>query len=264
MELHPRSLLERLSRGRILSRRLPTRFGGARVFVSPDAALRYWRWDLEGDAEIRGLGDFASAFVSPGDVAWDVGASMGMFTYFAAARAGRTGRVVAIEPERLSLECLLRTVPQLPGEMAAIDVLPLAVSDRNDIETLEIPVRGRCSSHLSRSEGCTQTGGTRARMSVPTVTIDWLAERRPPPRVMKVDIEGVELDLLRGAEGLLRQHRPVLLCEIFGANSVEATKLFRRHEYRLRDFDCPGWPEVAEAPWNTIAVPEERAPSAGA
>lgn len=253
-----RSVIERLSRGRILRRSLPARFGGASIWVSPDAALRYWRWNLEVDDEIRGLGDFVVAFVEPGSIVWDVGASMGIFSYFAAFRSGATGSVVALEPERLSLECLLRSLPGLPPAMASIEVLPMAVSDSVDIETFEIPVRGRCSSHLSRSAGCTQTGGTRFRVSVPTVTLDWLSERRPAPGLVKIDVEGVELDVLKGARELLRQRRPSLLCEVFGEHSADVAALLKGEGYRLRDFDRSGWPEVATAPWNTIAIPEER------
>ena len=82
-----RRLLEKFSRGRVLKRRMPGRLGGDVVWVSPDSALSYWKQDLERVA--KDLFDLADEFVQPGNVVWDVGASLGLFAFAAASRAGR-------------------------------------------------------------------------------------------------------------------------------------------------------------------------------
>jgi len=80
-----RTLAEHLSRGRVLKRRLPAEFGAAPIFVSPDAALCFWHKDLANCDPA--LLDAARELVQPGDVVWDVGANVGLFSFAAAARA---------------------------------------------------------------------------------------------------------------------------------------------------------------------------------
>jgi len=48
-----RRVFERLSRKRVLKRRLPSDFGSRPIYVSPDAALRFWRYDLKWNADRR-------------------------------------------------------------------------------------------------------------------------------------------------------------------------------------------------------------------
>jgi hypothetical protein len=110
--LFVRALAERFSRGRVLKRQLPARFGGAPIFVSPDAALRFWRKDLaKCDPP---LFDAADELVRPGDVVWDVGANVGLFTFAAAARAGATGRVLAV-----GRRCNFTDVPPHPRQRSS-------------------------------------------------------------------------------------------------------------------------------------------------
>src|SRR6185436_126613 len=92
-----RSLLERLSRGRVVLRRLPPEHGGHALFVSPDAALKLWRRDLRQSDPL--LLRLAAELTRPGDTVWDVGANVGLFAFGAAFAAGPSGRVVAIEAD---------------------------------------------------------------------------------------------------------------------------------------------------------------------
>jgi hypothetical protein len=144
--LFVRALAERLSRGRVLKRQLPARFGGAPIFVSPDAALRFWRKDLaKCDPP---LFDAADELVRPGDVVWDVGANVGLFTFAAAARAGATGRVLAVEADQWLVSLLRRSASCQPASSAAVSVLSAAVSDRVGVAEFCIAKRGRCSNYL--------------------------------------------------------------------------------------------------------------------
>src|SRR2546421_503378 len=93
-----RRVAERLSRGVVMTRRMPARFGGSRIYVSPEGGgLRFWRPGLEQcDPTLFRL---VEEFVRPGDTVWDIGANMGLLTFAAAHVAGPKGRVVAIEPD---------------------------------------------------------------------------------------------------------------------------------------------------------------------
>lgn len=106
-----RRLAERLSRGRVLKRHLPREFGGGSVYVTPDAALRFWRQNLYKADPM--LFDAARELVRPGDVVWDVGANVGLFSFATAALAGPTGQVLAIEPDLLAgrFAAAIRAIP---------------------------------------------------------------------------------------------------------------------------------------------------------
>jgi FkbM family methyltransferase len=61
----------------------------------------------------------------------------------------------------------------------------------------------------------TGRGGAGRIVEVPTTTVDaeWVARGRPPVSLLKVDVEGADLDVIRGAEQCLRECRPVIVTE---------------------------------------------------
>jgi FkbM family methyltransferase len=250
-----RRLAERLSRDRVLCRRLPRRFGRAPVFVSPDSALSYWRGDLE--AIGLDLFDFAECFLSPGDTVWDLGANVGLFTFAAASVVGPSGRVLAIEPDGFCVSLLRRTSALHIPERATVEVVPVAASANVDLVAFHVADRGRSSSHLADASGNSQAGGVRASVSVPSVTLDWLAQRRPAPAVLKIDVEGAEGEVLLGSSNLLENIRPVILCEVGEQRALEVTRLFKERSYCLFDWESRAPVPVEHAPFNTLAIPEE-------
>ncbi|HJZ46449.1 MAG TPA: hypothetical protein VKE41_04760 [Roseiflexaceae bacterium] len=80
-----RTLAERGSRNELLKRRLPARFGGDTLFVSPGALLKLC-WPLLESAD-PALFAWATEFVMPGDVVWDTGANAAFNTLALPPRA---------------------------------------------------------------------------------------------------------------------------------------------------------------------------------
>jgi FkbM family methyltransferase len=249
-----RRVVERLSRGRVLKRRLPPEFGGAPVLVTPDAALGFWRRNLK--SADPALVEAAGELVRPGDVVWDAGANVGLFSFAAAARAGAGGQVLAIEPDLWLVELLRRSARIQPKGSAPVAVIPCAVSDRLDLAEFCIAQRGRCSNYLLGLGG-SQTGGERERQWVMTVTLDWLLERFPAPTVLKIDIEGAEALPLRGARRLLAEARPRMLFEVYEDNAEEVGALLREHGYLMFDAELPAEARTAlpRPAYNTLAMP---------
>ena len=245
--------LERLSNRVVLERKLPTGFGGGRITVSPASALKFWYPSLE--RVDPSLFDAASELVRPGDVVWDVGANVGLFTFAAAALAGPEGSVLALEPDIWLTSLLHRTIARDPQSWARVNVLPVAASDRVGLCHLKIAARGRSSNYLG--EGNSQSGGFRAVQSTISVTLDWLLSIHSPPDVLKIDVEGAEALVLKGASRLLSEVRPRILCEVNGDNSEEVSDLLKASGYTLYDADQPkvARQQLCSAPWNTIAYP---------
>lgn len=245
-----RTVLERASRGKILKRKLPSDFGSGTIYVSPDAALSFLKPTLKSD-----LFEFAQEFVKPGDTVWDIGANVGLFSAAAAYRAGAAGKVIAVEADVWLVSLLRRTSAGLGAASARMDVLPAAVFSTCGIASFNIANRGRASNFLGTVTGETQTGGVRESVQVITVTLDWLLDHSASPAVLKVDVEGAELEVFRGAERLLSVARPVILCEVQGRFCEEITEIFKRHNYDLYDWDSSPRVRTELAAYNTLLIP---------
>jgi FkbM family methyltransferase len=255
---HVRHLVAKLSRRLVFRRRLPARFGGAKLDVSPGAALAYLR-SLD-RPNWQDLYEFATHCVSPGDIVWDAGANLGVFGFAAAHCAGSGGRVLAIEADPWLATLMRRSAHRPRPGAAPVEVLCVAVTDRCDIQYFETPEWTRSGSHLSSSDGAGAELVGRSVESQPviTVTLDWLCERRPAPAVLKIDVEGSELAVLQGAEQMLARHRPRILLEVFDRSADAVAQILHRHRYTLYDMGR-GWAareKVSRPAYQTLALPE--------
>ncbi len=257
-----RTLLETLSRGRVLRRHMPPELGGFPIFVSPDASLKLWRRDLRRVDPL--LFALAAELVDPGAAVWDVGANVGLFALAAAFRAGPAGSVLAVEPDAWLAGLIRRSSLALPAACAPIAVLAAAVSDAPGTAELVIAARGRATNHLASVGGSTQSGGARGVERVAVETLDGLLARFPAPRLVKIDVEGAEARGLAGAARLLAEVRPAVVCEVAAENAAAVGGIFAAHGYAL--FDATAAPAdrrpLAGPVWNTLALPRQRAGAA--
>jgi FkbM family methyltransferase len=249
--MYLRSAFEQATHRVVVRRRLPAPFGAARVYTSSEGGLRYL-----GRAMARvdpALLRLAAEKVRPGDVVWDIGANLGLFSFAAAVAAGPSGRILAVEPDTVLAGLLRRSAAANHG-LAPVDVLPAAVSDRESVARFHIARRNRSTNHLD-GFGTSQTGGIRSTQLVPAVTLDWLADRLPPPDVIKIDVEQAESAVLAGGSGVLA-HATTVICEVAARNSAAIRDLLGGHGYTLYDGDLPAAERVptADAPPNTLAV----------
>ena len=248
-----RTLMERLSRGRILKRHLPADFGSVPILVSPDAALSFWKTRTKSD-----LFDFAHEFVQAGSVVWDVGANVGLMSIAAAQRAGVAGKVMAIEPDIWLAALLRKSAAMQPPTSARIQVIPAAVFDSPTIASFNVAKRGRASNFLSAAGGSTQAGGVRETVSVLTITLDWLLEQGVAPDVLKIDVEGAESNVLKGAQRVLAEARTVVLIEVYEKSADEVTEMFLRYGYSLFDWESRPRVKVDQACFSTLDIPPVR------
>jgi FkbM family methyltransferase len=250
-----RALLERISRRVVLKRRLPARVGGQFIYVSPDAALKFWRQNL--DRTDPALFDWASEFINAGDVVWDVGANVGLFSFAAASRCGADGQVLAIEADLRLVEILRRSARSQDANTAPVVVLPVAISDEVGVAEFVIAARGRSANHLANTAGSSQAGGIRETIMAMTVTLDWLLERFPAPQLLKIDVEGAEHKVLQAAQKLLATHRPNVLCEVHAPNRQMVADILGTHGYQMFDLEVVRSDRASlQLPaFNTLALP---------
>ncbi|MCU1228895.1 MAG: methyltransferase FkbM family, partial [Acidobacteria bacterium] len=156
---------------------------------------------------------------SEGNVFLDVGAHYGFYAAFLAqALSRRAGaRVLAFEPDAKSFACLERTVAASRGSVD-VAAVRMAVGDFD----------GNVTLHRAAGAACAHTYSDASSSSFDTAPIrrlDTLAQEllRDGDRIafMKVDIDGAEPSLLRGAARTLEQHRPLVFME-FGPPGLRA------------------------------------------
>jgi len=182
---------------------------GVRMRLYRDSVLcRYIYLDNFESAERQ----FVNAFLKPGDVFVDVGANVGLFTLIAARQVGKRGYVYAFEPSGPTFERLRENI--YLNRLKNVSAFRLALSDSEG--TMEL---------LSSKEGLDAwnsfappyIGEEFSGETVPARTWDtFVRENRLSGRVtmMKIDVEGWEGRVLRGAEReLARPDAPVLQVE---------------------------------------------------
>jgi FkbM family methyltransferase len=210
--------------------------------------LRFWRYDL--GAADPDLLQSAARLIHPGDIVWDIGANVGLFSFAASVRAGTEGQVLAIEPDPW-LSCLLRRSARIcDSNQAPVHILTVAASDALGVANLNIAGRGRSANFIS-GFGTTQTGGNREQISLISVTLDWLLEFFPPPTVLKIDVEAMEVPVLRGARRLLSTF-PKIIIEVAAESFAEVCSILTGYHLFNYDLTTPACRESA----NIIALPK--------
>lgn len=173
--------------------------------------------------------------VRPGDLCVDVGANVGAMTLAMAQAAAPGGQVFAFEPGPPFFDRLTRNVELNPAYAATIRCENVGVSDTaGTLRWAEDP------RDFGRGNGGVVASGG---VEIPVVTLDSYVAEHVRQRVafIKVDVEGWELHVLRGARGILRKDRPVVLFEAlneFNAPSngelfTGLATLFRESDYDL-------------------------------
>ena len=196
----------------------------------------FWQGFQAADrGEIRMLG----RLLRPEHLVVDVGANVGVVTLFAAKRVLH-GAVHAFEPSSEHLRRLRRNLAL--NDLTNVVVNAVALSNRRGRARLFVPQAG---------DGLVNTGGTTLFSGVPGTTPEDEIDTLPLDEyvaeaglgrldVIKLDVEGAELDVLEGAGDTLERFRPVVLMEVgrpslaaAGREVGDVLRFWHRRRYRI-------------------------------
>lgn len=212
--------------------------GGFKIKVFPPRTNRIGRalyvsgiWEPEVTGAFRAL-------ISPGDTVYDVGGDAGYYTLLFRRCAGENGRVVVFEPIPKAQERIKENLA-LNG-FANCTLVTEALGSKPGSFVLERPFE---DSRISLTKSTAGEGDITVRVE----RFDDLAARRPlpPPQLVKIDVEGAELEVLRGMEEMVARHRPLFVIELhphtlplFGASVQDVTDWLVGRGYHLTPLDA--------------------------
>jgi FkbM family methyltransferase len=209
-----------------------------------------------------------SSVLTSGMTFIDIGANEGLFSLLAGRCVAPGGRVVAVEPSSREVQRLIRNLQLNPG--LPVTVRQVALGSHEGEAILKVADESH-SGHNTLGEfpyagvSCVRTE------RIPLMTLDSLIAREQLDRVdvLKVDVEGGELGVLRGGRKTLEQFRPKILFELHepalraqGASPAEVLGLLKKLGYEVRCLDPQTGRFVEQTSPdhisdNMVAVPKE-------
>ena len=168
---------------------------------------------------------------------WDVGANIGHYTWLLKSAAPGL-RAVLFEASTRNAELVRRTLQR--NQFAEVELLEAGASDCHGIGSLRVDSEAGATSTLDDASEQTfeeeHWGVASERVSIPLVTIDEERVSRAPIDFLKIDVEGHEAAVLRGAQHTITSDQPVVFIECFHPDHI-CLKTLEAQGYRLVDSD---------------------------
>jgi FkbM family methyltransferase len=227
---------------------MPTRLHGTRFWIHPRARFSITTQTFfQRERHVR---TWLEERLKPGQVFFDVGAHHGWDSMWALPLVGRQGHIVSFEPSPANLSIL--EWHRMRNDSSQWTIVPKAVSDAN-AEKAFFLVDGGDSPMNSLTTGAPGTplmdGRDIRKTSIQTITLDtFCSESALSPEFVKIDVEGAELSVLRGAAGLLSASCPTLILAVHpywlpsGQSPQQIFDLLTKHGYRI--YDSKGSPAL--------------------
>jgi FkbM family methyltransferase len=203
--------------------------------------MRLWTW--------------IAARVPPGSAILDIGAFRGAYA-LAAKIANPAAFVYAFEPNPETVGILRRACAQ-----SGVEVVEVAVAEQNGLLPFFY------DSARSRLAESGDSADPRQQLHhVPAVTLDaWGSGKRVIPTLIKIDVEGAETQVLRGAVRVLHECQPIILCEVLTDSAGDAVEGALPSRYRFYYVDendgMREEPRITRRYWrnkNWLLVPRHR------
>ena len=172
--------------------------------------------------------------LKPGMVFYDLGANIGFFSLLASRLVGKSGKVFSFEPDPVTAGRFRRNIER--NQITNVTVIEAGVASLTDKfrfvpANSSSPDRGvgkfAVADEISPSE------------SIQCYALDDFAQERPHPHAIKCDVEGMEVEVIRGARNLFSSRKPLIVFEIHSsANGEEVRNICRGLGYELQTVDA--------------------------
>lgn len=167
--------------------------------------------------------------IQPGMTFIDVGANKGDYTLFTGHLIGESGKVIAVEPVPENIHWFNKSLAE--NDLENVTLVDAALSDENGHATFQLGERSGWGSVIPGKDE-PEAGTIRVR----TVTLDSLVPELELDRVdaLKIDVEGGEVEVIRGAEETIDRFRPMIWLDIHADVDVDwLHEFFTERNYRI-------------------------------
>lgn len=181
-------------------------------------------------------------FLQPGDTFVDVGAHIGYYSLLASSLVGEAGTVLTFEPESNNYQKIIDNIKR--NNFTNIELINSALGSKN--KTIELFVNtdndgGHALWDVGRHDFNQKSRQTPKKQRVNLSTLDTAIQNRRDRRfkLLKIDTEGAELEVLKGAKDLISQYGiPYIICEVnrfgleqMGTNETQLRAFMESHGY---------------------------------
>lgn len=147
--------------------------------------------------------------VKKNNVVIDIGANIGLYTLLAGNKLQNTGKIYAFEPSQVAVKELRKNIEK--NKYKNIDTYEVALSDSNEKREFY-----RCEDDAYNSLIAKPMHGIISKDIVNVITLDEFARLNNLRRIdiIKIDAEGMDYSILKGAQMILMKFRPIIFCEM--------------------------------------------------
>jgi len=162
---------------------------------------------------------FLSSYDLKGKTVYDIGAYIGILTSFFSKSVGNTGRVIAFEPNIDNCLEIKKSIEL--NDLHNVDVLNTGIADTTGNTTLAIRHNRTATASMDpeiQTQILSEHHSRLLQVSVDTMDHCIAANKLPHPDFIKMDIEGMEYNALKGSDQTIRQYSPEMYIEIHGVD----------------------------------------------
>jgi len=177
-------------------------FNCGRSFISSRIVSEFYEKDLHPYLNLK-----TGIFV-------DVGAHIGKYTVALGKKLGKRGKVISIEPETENFNLLKQNVNL--NKLTNVFLQNTACTEKDGEAMLNVH-----KDHPTLHSFYINPGPSQIR--VKTVKLDTIIQNLKIDRVdlVKIDVEGAEIDVIKGASDILKQHHPGIIFEVFDLENLK-------------------------------------------
>jgi len=217
--------------------------------------IKFW-WIPENPLSLLGMplrGNFEpectsliTKLIKQGDIVFDIGANFGWYSCYFAQLVGTSGKIHVFEPTNV-IEELKRNI-ELNGFTERLVFNKVALSDEEGEATLFVPIKlGTAFASLRKHNS--ESREKFFEIKVPIRKLDNYCKKEKVSRIdfMKIDVEGNELYVLKGAENVLEKFSPIIMLEIqhchtrlFGYTPEDLLNFLDKFGYYVFEIECDG------------------------
>lgn len=187
---------------------------------------------------------YLERIIRPNQVVYDVGAHVGFYTLLFSRLVEPGGHVYSFEPLPTNLVYLQHHVDS--NRLRNVSIVGSAVGSSD----------GSCWLTVVESQTAMAHVASAGEFRVEQITLDTFVSRgHPPPDFMKIDVEGAEVDVLKGSKDILEIHRPPLYLAAHGPERyADCRSLLESVGYTLSGIGS----DDPDRTWEIIATPSSR------